>query len=40
MTVPLNADPDKIYNFLAGKDAVVGDVVSPAFSPEERGDLK
>lgn len=38
--VPLNADVDKIYNFLAGKGAITGDIVSPAFSPEEWGELK
>lgn len=38
--VPIDADTDAIYNFLAGKGAVVGDVVSPAISSEEWGDLK
>jgi prevent-host-death family protein len=38
--VPLNAETDEIYNFLAGKGAVVGDVVSPVFSSDEWGDLK
>lgn len=38
--VPLNADTDEIYNFLAGKGAIVGDIVSPVLSPEEWGDLK
>lgn len=38
--VPLNADPDEIYNFLAGKGAIVGDIVSPVLSAEEWGDLK
>jgi prevent-host-death family protein len=38
--VPVNTDTDEIYNFLAGKGAIVGDVVSPALSPEEWGELK
>jgi antitoxin (DNA-binding transcriptional repressor) of toxin-antitoxin stability system len=38
--VPVEADADGIFNFLAGKGAVVGDVVSPALSPEEWGELK
>lgn len=38
--VPVTAETDGIYNFLAGKGAVVGDVVSPAISPEEWGELK
>ena len=40
MLVPLSTEPDEIYNFLAGKGAVAGDVVSPAVSPEEWGELK
>jgi len=38
--VPVTAETDGIYNFLAGKGAVAGDVVSPAISPEEWGELK
>lgn len=38
--VPIVKDTDEIYNFLAGKGAIVGDVVSPAIDPEEWGDLK
>ena len=38
--VPINTDGDEIYNFLAGKGAVTGDVVSPAISPEDWGELK
>jgi prevent-host-death family protein len=38
--VPVDAEADEIYGFLAGKGRVVGDVVSPAFSLEEWGDLK
>ena len=33
--VPIAKDTDEIYYFLAGKGAIVGDVVSPALSPEE-----
>jgi hypothetical protein len=29
--VPIPKDTDEIYNFLASKGAIVGDVVSPAF---------
>ena len=38
--VPVNTDTDEIYNFLADKGAITGDVVSPALSPENRGKLK
>ena len=38
--VPIAKDTDEIYNFLAGKGAIVGDVVSPALSPEEWPRLK
>jgi hypothetical protein len=38
--VPVNSETDEIYNFLAGKGTVAGDVVSPAASPEEWGELK
>ena len=38
--VPLSAENDEIYDFLAGKGAVVGDVIAPALSPEEWGKLK
>ncbi len=38
--VPVTNETDEIYNFLAGKGTVTGDVVSPAFSPEEWGELK
>jgi len=38
--VPVNTDTDEIYNFLGGKGGVAGDVVSPAFSPEDWGELK
>jgi prevent-host-death family protein len=38
--VPVDAAKDDIYNFLVGKGHIVGDVVAPALSPEEWGDLK
>jgi hypothetical protein len=33
-------DSDDIYNFLAGKGSITGDVVSPALGREEWGKLK
>ena len=38
--VPVNGETDEIYNFLKGKGAVTGDVLSPALSLEEWGELK
>jgi len=38
--VPLETETDEIYNFLAGKGAVTGDIVSPTISPEEWGALE
>jgi prevent-host-death family protein len=38
--VPAGKDTDDIYNFLAGRGAITGDVVSPAVSPEDWGELK
>jgi prevent-host-death family protein len=40
MLVPVNTERDEIYNFLKGKGTVTGDVISPALSLEEWGDLK
>jgi prevent-host-death family protein len=39
--VPINIskDEDDIFGFLAGKGTITGDVVSPALTPEEWGDL-
>ena len=37
--VPVNTDTDEIFNFLAGKGAITGDVLSPALTPEEWGEL-
>jgi prevent-host-death family protein len=38
--VPISTERDEIYDFLAGKGAVTGDVILPAVSPEEWGELK
>ena len=38
--VPADKDADEICGFLAGKGAFKGDVVSPAISRGEWGDLK
>jgi antitoxin (DNA-binding transcriptional repressor) of toxin-antitoxin stability system len=35
--IPVEKDADDIYNFLAGKGAITGDVVSPAISREGWG---
>jgi prevent-host-death family protein len=37
--VDLKGKKDDIFGFYAGKGKIVGDVVSPAFSPEDWGDL-
>jgi prevent-host-death family protein len=37
--VPINTNKDEIFGFLVGKGAVIGDVVSPALTPEEWGEL-
>jgi prevent-host-death family protein len=38
--VPVGSEADEIYGFLAGKGAVSGDVVSPAITLKEWGELK
>jgi prevent-host-death family protein len=38
--IPVEKDADDIYNFLADKGAITGDVVSPAISREEWGELR
>ena len=38
--IPADSDSDDIYNFLAGKGAITGDVVSPALGRNEWGTLK
>ena len=37
--VPVEKKVDDIYGFMKGKGMIVGDVVSPALSLEEWGDL-
>ena len=37
--VPISHEKDDIYGFLKGKVTILGDVVSPALTPEEWGDL-
>ena len=38
--VPVSEETDDIYGFLAGQGSVTGDVISPALSLEEWGNLK
>ena len=38
--VPVDKGSDDIYGFLAGKGEITGDVVSPALSSEDWGELK
>jgi prevent-host-death family protein len=37
--VPVEQKDDDIFGFLKGKVKIIGDVVSPALTPEEWGDL-
>jgi len=37
--VPVEQEKDDIFGFLKGKIEITGDVVAPAFTPEEWGDL-
>jgi antitoxin (DNA-binding transcriptional repressor) of toxin-antitoxin stability system len=37
--VPVGAEKDEIYGFLAGKGAIRGDIVSPVLSDKQWGDL-
>ena len=37
--VPVEKEKDDIFGFLKGKVSILGDVVSPALTPEEWGDL-
>jgi prevent-host-death family protein len=37
--VPVEKEKDDIFNFMKGKGSIVGDVVAPALTPEEWGDL-
>ena len=38
--VPVNPDADEIFGFFSGRGSITGDVVSPALSPEEWGNLR
>jgi prevent-host-death family protein len=38
--VPVSEETDNIYNFLEGKGTIVEDVVSPALTREEWGELE
>jgi antitoxin (DNA-binding transcriptional repressor) of toxin-antitoxin stability system len=38
--VPVGKKTDDIYNFLAGKGAIAGDVVAPAISLDHWGEMK
>jgi prevent-host-death family protein len=38
--VPAAEHANDIYGFLAAKGAITGDIMSPALSPEEWGELK
>jgi prevent-host-death family protein len=38
--VPVHTDADEIFGFFSGKGSIAGDVVSPALSPEEWGNLR
>ena len=37
--VPVGKDTDEIYNFLGGKGAITGDVLSPTLSSKQWGEL-
>jgi prevent-host-death family protein len=37
--VPIESKTDDIFGFLRGKATITGDIVSPALTPEEWGDL-
>lgn len=37
--VPVENEKDDIFGFYKGKITILGDVVSPVFTPEEWGDL-
>lgn len=38
--VPVNAEKDEIFGFFSGKGSIRGDVVAPALSSKEWGDLR
>jgi hypothetical protein len=37
--VPVNRDHDEIFGFFSGKGSINGDIVAPALSREEWGNL-
>jgi prevent-host-death family protein len=37
--VPIEKETDDIFGFFKGKGTITGDVVAPALTPEEWGDL-
>jgi prevent-host-death family protein len=37
--VPIDHATDEIYNFLAGRGKIAGDIIAPALSAEEWGEL-
>ena len=37
--VPMEQEKDDIFGFMKGKIKITGDIVSPAFTPEEWGNL-
>jgi prevent-host-death family protein len=39
MLVPVNTETNEIYNFLKGKGTITGEILSPALSLEEWGEL-
>jgi len=38
--VPVNSDADEIFGFFSSKGSITGDVVTPALSPEEWGNVR
>lgn len=38
--VPVDASSEDIYEFLAGKGAVAGDIIAPALGAKDWGDLR
>ncbi len=38
--IPLNSEASEIYNFMAGKGSIVGDVLTPALSSKDWGECQ
>jgi len=38
--VPINTDVDEIFGFFSGRGSITGDIVSPALSANEWGNLR